>query len=478
MPATPTSPVRLRFAPSPTGYLHIGGVRTALFNWLYARHAAGVFILRIEDTDRERSTPEAIRAILDGLSWCGLDWDEGPYYQTERLDLYRSAVDRLLAAGRAYYCTCTPETLEAERRRALAEGRKPMYPGTCRGRSGRPAGPHAIRFVAPQTGATTVDDLIKGPVSFDNAELDDLVIQRSDGWPTYNFAVVVDDADMRITHVVRGDDHLANTPRQIAIYEALGLPRPRFGHVSMIMGPDRQKLSKRHGATAITEYRDMGYLPEAMDNYLVRLGWSHGDQEIFSLDEMIRLFDWPAVGKSAAVFNPEKLLWVNHQWIKRADPERLARLLVPLLEERGFRVAVGPDLVRIVRSLQERSKTLVEMADFGAFYFRDAVEYDPKAAEKHLTPTVLEPLRELIGRLEAAAAGGFAAPAIERAFEAVIGPRGMKLGALAQPARVAVTGTTISPGIFDTLEALGPERSLARLRAAVRYIERRSGVGA
>ncbi len=471
------SPARLRFAPSPTGYLHIGGVRTALFNWLYARHVGGAFILRIEDTDRERSTPDAIDAILDGMRWCGLDWDEGPYYQTERRDLYAAAVDRLLAAGRAYYCTCTPETLEAYRKQALAAGRRPMYPGTCRGRTSRPAGPHAIRFVAPQTGATTVDDLIKGPVTFENAELDDLVIQRSDGWPTYNFAVVVDDADMRITHVVRGDDHLANTPRQIAIYEALGLSLPRFGHVSMIMGPDKQKLSKRHGATAVTEYREMGYLPEALDNYLVRLGWSHGDQEIFSLDEMVRLFDFAAVGKSAAVFNPEKLLWVNHQWMKQADTSRLAGLLVPHLERRGYQVEIGPWLLRVVESLKERSKTLVEMADFGAFYFKDRIEYDPRAAEKHLAPAVLEPLRELIGALErTAATGRFDARSIEQAFQGVIGPRAMKLGALAQPVRVALTGTTISPGIFEVVETLGPERTLARLRAALAFVERRATV--
>lgn len=470
---TTGSRARLRFAPSPTGYLHIGGVRTALFNWLYARHVGGTFILRIEDTDRERSTPASIEAILDGMRWCGLDWDEGPYFQSERLDLYRAAAGRLLDAGRAYYCTCTPEQLEAERARALAEGRKPMYPGTCRGRTERPSGRHAIRFRMPQTGTTTVDDLIKGPVTFDNAELDDLVIQRTDGFPTYNFAVVVDDADMRITHVVRGDDHLANTPRQIAIYEALGLPLPRFGHVPMILGPDKQRLSKRHGATAITEYRAMGYLPEAMDNYLVRLGWSHGDQEIFSLEEMIRLFDFTAVGKSPAVFNPEKLLWVNHQWMKRSDPERLARLLVPFLEAKGYRVEVGPQLVRIVRSLQERSKTLVEMADFGEFYFKPSVEYDPAAAEKYLTPDVLEPLRELAERL-AAAADRFDAASIEAAFTAVLAPRGAKLGSLAQPVRVAVTGTTVSPGIFEVLEALGPEQSLARIRAAIGHIERRA----
>lgn len=466
---------RLRFAPSPTGYLHIGGVRTALFNWLYARHVGGTFILRIEDTDRERSTPEAIEAILDGMRWCGLDWDEGPYYQTERRDLYTAAVERLLAAGRAYYCTCTPETLGAQRRQALAEGRRPMYPGTCRGRTTRPAGPQAVRFVAPQTGTTIVDDLIKGPVTFDNAELDDLVIQRSDGWPTYNFAVVVDDADMRITHVVRGDDHLANTPRQIAIYEALGLPLPRFGHVSMIMGPDKQKLSKRHGATAVTEYREMGYLPEALDNYLVRLGWSHGDQEIFSLEEMIRLFDFPAVGKSAAVFNPEKLVWVNHQWVKQADGARLARLLVPHLERKGYHVEVDAWLIRVVESLKERSKTLVEMADFGEFYFKDRIEYDPKAAEKQLAPSVLEPLRELtLGLERAAAAGRFDAATVEQVFQGVIGPRGMKLGALAQPARVALTGTTISPGIFEVVATLGAERTLARLREGIAYIERRA----
>ncbi|HEY2989652.1 MAG TPA: glutamate--tRNA ligase, partial [Candidatus Binatia bacterium] len=313
--------IRTRFAPSPTGYLHIGGARTALFNYLFARHHGGQFILRIEDTDRERSTPEAIEAIVEALTWLRLDWDEGPFFQTQRYALYKEKIQELLAAGKAYPCTCAAEVLEAKRQAALKEKRKPMYDGTCRPEEGKipalPQGkPYVIRFRSPQTGTTVVEDLVKGPVVFDNRELDDLIIARSDGSPTYNFCVVVDDIDMRISHIIRGDDHLANTPRQILLYQALGRTPPQFAHVPLILGLDKARLSKRHGATSVTAYRDMGYFPEAVANYLVRLGWSHGDQEIFSRAELIEKFSLDAVGKSAGVFNPEKLLWVNFHYLK------------------------------------------------------------------------------------------------------------------------------------------------------------------
>ncbi|HEY4743631.1 MAG TPA: glutamate--tRNA ligase, partial [Desulfuromonadaceae bacterium] len=330
------SDLRVRFAPSPTGYLHVGGARTALFNWLLARKQEGTFILRIEDTDVERSTQESVDAILQGMEWLGLDWDEGPFYQSDNFPLYREYVHRLLDTGKAYRCYCTAEELEAKRELAMKEGRKPKYDGTCRERTDHPEGaPYVVRFRAPQAGATSFDDLIKGTITFPNEELDDLIIQRSDGTPTYNFCVVIDDASMRITTVIRGDDHVNNTPRQIQLYEALGFPVPCFAHVPMILGSDKTRLSKRHGATSVIAYRDMGFLPEALMNYLVRLGWSHGDDEIFSREEMIRKFDIANVGRSASVFNTEKLLWLNAHYIKSGDPERLAGLVAPFLAERG-----------------------------------------------------------------------------------------------------------------------------------------------
>src|SRR5512137_2732890 len=327
--------MRLRFAPSPTGYLHIGGARTALFNWLLARKTGGTFILRIEDTDVARSTQESVDAILQGMEWLGLDWDEGPFYQSDNFPLYREYVQKLLDEGKAYRCRCTPEELEAKRELAMKEGRKPKYDGTCRSLNIGPDTPSAVRFRAPEDGATCFDDLIKGPISFSNEELDDLIIQRSDGTPTYNFTVVIDDASMTITHVIRGDDHINNTPRQILLYEALGYPVPKFAHVPMILGADKSRLSKRHGATSVIAYRDQGFLPEALVNYLVRLGWSHGDEEIFSREELVEKFTIEAVGKSAGVFNPDKLLWLNHHYIKEGDPARLAALLLPFLAERG-----------------------------------------------------------------------------------------------------------------------------------------------
>ena len=463
--------IRVRFAPSPTGYLHIGGVRTALFNWLFARHAKGVFILRIEDTDRERSTPQAIQAILDGLKWVGLDWDEGPIYQTERLSLYKEQADRLLAEGKAYHCYCTAEELEARRREALARKELPKYDGRCRRRSGAaPAGASpVVRFVSAQEGQTIVHDRIKGDVAFDNAQLDDLVIMRSNGMPTYNFGVVVDDAWMKITHVIRGDDHLNNTPRQILLYQALGYEPPQFGHLSMILGMDKVKLSKRHGATSVLEYQEAGYLPEALVNYLVRLGWSHGDQEVFSLQEMIEQFSLDHVQKSPAAFNPEKLLWLNGQYLKTTDAKLVAGLLVPFLRKRGVlnggTQPASAWLEKLVVALRERSQTLVEMADKAAPFFQESVAMDQEAAKKFLTAAVRPAFTGLVAVLEKVPA--FEHDALEQGFKSVLADTGLSMSKLAQPVRVALTGGTVSPGIFEVMALLGRERTLGRLKKAI-----------
>jgi glutamyl-tRNA synthetase len=459
--------VRTRFAPSPTGFLHIGGARTALFNFLFARHHEGTLVLRIEDTDRERSTPESIAAILDGLGWLGLAWDEGPFFQSARTETYRAEAQALLARGLAYRCWCTSEELETRRHAALAAGRPPAYDRSCRERSAPPAGRDAfvLRFRTPLDGETVVDDRVKGRVVFRNAELDDFVIARTDGSPVYNFCVVVDDIDMRITHIIRGDDHLANTPRQVLLYQAFGATPPVFAHVPLILGLDKARLSKRHGATSVTAYRDMGYLPDAVVSYLARLGWSHGDQELFTMDELVTHFGLEQVGKSAGVFNPEKLLWVNFQRLKATPPEELARLVVPFLERAGLPVpADAAWLARVVGTLRDRAKTLVELAEFCGFYLIDAIEPDPKAAAKHLTTAVAPALADLDARL--AALQAWDETTIEAAFQATIGAHELKLGQLAQPVRVAMTGGTVSPGIYEVLAVLGRERSLARLRRA------------
>ena len=459
--------VRTRFAPSPSGYLHIGGARTALFNYLFARHHGGRFVLRIEDTDAERSTPESIQAILDALAWLHLDWDEGPIHQSARLDLYRARAETLLATGRAYRCWCTAEELDARRRAALAAGRRPAYDRTCRDLAAPPAGRTAsvLRFRTPLEGETVVDDEVKGRVVFQNVDLDDFVIVRSDGAPLFIFCGVVDDAEMAITHIIRGDDHLANTPRQILLYRALGASPPRFAHVPLILGLDRARLSKRHGATSVLAYSDLGYLPDAVVNYLARLGWSHGDQELFTRAELIEHFTLENVGKAAGIFNPEKLEWVNFQYMKAMPPADLAGLVVPFLERAGLPVPADRAwLVRVVETLRERAKTLVELADFCRFYLVDTVELDPKAAAKHLPPEIGPVLDDLIGRL--AALPGWDAGTIEGAFQATLAAHGLALGKLAQPVRVAVTGGTVSPGIYEVLDVLGRERALARLRAA------------
>ena len=377
--------IRTRFAPSPTGYLHIGGARTALFNYLYARHCGGKFVLRIEDTDRKRSTPEAIDAILRSMEWLQLEWDEGPFYQTERMDLYQERLRALLSAGDAYPCVCTAETLDAKRQAALEEKRKPMYDGTCRPAERAavplPEGvPFTIRFRSPESGKTVVDDQVKGRVEFDNAELDDLILARSDGSPTYNFCVVCDDIDMGISHIIRGDDHLSNTPRQMQLYQALGTEPPVFAHVPLILGTDKKRLSKRHGATSVMAYRDMGYFPEALNNYLVRLGWSHGDQEIFDSRELVEMFDIDAVGKSSAVFNPEKLLWLNAHYLKNRPLSRLAEDVGPYLTAKGYSVPEDRAwLERMVETLRERAKSLVELVDMAHYFLTEAVEIDEKA---------------------------------------------------------------------------------------------------
>ncbi|HZH49714.1 MAG TPA: glutamate--tRNA ligase [Nitrospira sp.] len=462
--------VRVRFAPSPTGFLHIGGVRTALFNWLYARQQKGVFILRIEDTDQSRSTDESIQAIVEGMKWVGLDWDEGPYRQTERMDLYRSHAMTLLDRGQAYWCICKADELEARRKEAEAKGLSPRYDGRCRNLGiANPSGEAAMRFKAPQEGQTVVDDLIKGKIVFDNNVLDDLIILRSNGYPTYNFSVVVDDALMHITHVVRGDDHLTNTPRQVPIFQALGFPVPRFGHLPMILGSDKARLSKRHGATSIMAYKDMGYLPDAMVNYLVRLGWSHGDQEVFTRQELIEKFSWKNVQASAAVFNPDKLLWMNAEYIKTSPPGEVAQALVPLLAQGGLKNEVAEVsaqwLTQLVVLVKERAKTLVEMVEWVKPYFGQAVTFEEEAAKKFLTPAIAPVLQKLLSRFEALS--NFSKQTWEESFKSLVEEEGLKMGQLAQPVRVALTGRTASPGLFEAMEVLGRDRTLFRLRQGI-----------
>ena len=464
------SQVRLRFAPSPTGFLHIGGVRTALFNWLFARQQHGTFILRIEDTDKSRSTDESIQAIIEGMKWVGLDWDEGPYRQTERMDLYRSHAMKLFDQGQAYWCVCKADELEARRKEAEAKGLSPRYDGRCRNLGiTNPSEEAALRFKAPMEGQTVVDDLIKGRIVFENNVLDDLIILRSNGYPTYNFSVVVDDALMHITHVVRGDDHLTNTPRQVPIFQALGFPVPLFGHLPMILGSDKSRLSKRHGATSIMAYRDMGYLPDAMVNYLVRLGWSHGDQEVFTRQELIEKFSWKNVQASAAVFNPDKLLWMNAEYIKATQPSQVAQALLPLLQQTDFKDevdAVSKEwLAQLVVLVKERAKTLVEMVDWVRPYFGQDVAFDEEAAKKFLTPTVAPALQKLLARFKALS--GFSKQTWEDSFKKLVEEEGMKMGQLAQPVRVALTGRTASPGLFEVMEILGRDRTLFRLRRGI-----------
>lgn len=462
--------IRTRFAPSPTGYLHIGGARTALFNWLYVRHNQGVFVLRIEDTDQARSTDESTKAILDAMTWLGLTWDEGPFFQAQRVGLHREMIQKLLDEKKAYYCTCTSDMLEEKRKKALAEGRKPKYDGTCRDKNLSKTTNSVVRFRGDQTGVTVVKDLIKGNISFNNEELDDLIIERGDGYPTYNFAVVIDDALMNITHVIRGDDHVNNTPRQILLYKALGFAVPQFAHVPMILGADKARLSKRHGATSVMAYKDMGYLPEALVNYLVRLGWSAGDQEIFSMRELVDLFSLESVGKSPAIFNPEKLIWLNAHYIKEAKTDRLAKEMEPLWPD-AVKNADAEFTKKIIVDLQPRSKTLLEMASFADFYFADIIDYENEAGQKFLTPDIVEFLKAVAAEIPQI--DDFTKARLEAFLRDFTEKRNIKFKVIAQPLRVALTGKTVSPGIDEVMVTLGKERVTKRIRAAISYIENR-----
>jgi len=455
-----------RFAPSPTGMLHIGGVRTALFSWLYARRYGGRFILRVEDTDRERSTDEAVRVILEGMRWLGLNEDEGPFYQTQRYDRYRAVIAQLLEQGLAYRCYCSKEELDAMREGQMARKEKPRYDGRWRDSTATPpAGvTPVIRFKNPTSGEVVVDDLVHGRTVFSNEELDDLIIQRSDGNPTYNFCVVVDDFDMGVTHVIRGDDHLNNTPRQINMLKALGATPPAYAHVPMILGADGAKLSKRHGAVSVLEYQKEGFLPDALLNYLVRLGWSHGDQEVFTREEMIAAFDIAHVGKAASAFNPDKLLWLNQQHIMKAPRATLVAALREQLAMLDITTADDALCGGVVEALRERAKTMKEMAASSLFFFREPV-MDEKAVAKHLTPEAKAVLGEL--RAAFAAVGEWTAPALHGALQAFAEARGLGLGKVAQPLRVAITGGTVSPPIDATLAVLGRERVLQRLDRAL-----------
>ena len=467
--------VRVRFAPSPTGELHVGGARTALFNWLFARKHKGVFILRFEDTDVERNRPELIEPILESLRWLGLLWDEGPYFQSQRFSIYREWADRLLKEGKAYKCYCTPEELEQKRQRALAAKQKPRYEGRCRHltaqeehnfiREGRQP---ALRLKIPESGIITVTDAIRGQVEFDLAELDDFILLRSDGRPTYNFAVVVDDITMGITHVIRADEHLNNTPKQILIYQAFGVAAPVFAHVPMVLAKDRSKLSKRHGATAVFEFRDRGVLPEALVNYLARLGWSHGDQEIFSREELIENFSLSAVHPSAAIFDEEKLFWLNQHYIKTSDPKHLGELVRPFLVKLGVlseaeaQAVPTEKLVQMVMLFRERAKILVELAEPARYLLTDNFSYDPEAVQKFLTPEKISVLEGLAGAL--ASVEPFTASELERVTRAYLDSQGKALKEIAQPCRVVLTGRTTGAGLFETMELLGRERVLRRLR--------------
>jgi len=458
-----------RFPPSPTGYLHVGGARTALFNWLYARQTGGRFVLRIEDTDTKRSTQASTDAIFEALEWLALDWDDGPYFQSQRFEIYREFIERLVDSGHAYYCTCSAERLETMRRDAMAAGGKPKYDGTCRDKGLEKTADAVVRFRAPLAGATVVADVVKGNIVFQNDELDDFIIARSDGTPTYNFVVVVDDITMGINTIIRGDDHVMNTPKQILLYRALDSCLPVFAHVPMVLGPDRTRLSKRHGAMSVTAYRDMGYLPDAFINYLARLGWSYGNQEFFSRTELIEKFSLENIGRSAGIFDLEKLLALNAAHIQAARPQDLVTPLKPFFKPYGFDIVKGPFIESAIRTLQPRSKTLADMARDALFYLQDTVEFEAAAARKFLKAEAREPLELLMAELKKLPE--FTEAGLEDAFKAVMEKTGLKLGKIAQPVRVALTGRTASPGIFEITEIIGKDRVLLRLQAAVDYIK-------
>lgn len=464
--------LRTRFAPSPTGFLHVGGARTALFCYLEARHSGGTFVLRIEDTDRERSTEASVQAILDGMQWLGLEWDEGPIYQTQRFDRYAEVIKEMLADGRAYHCYCSRERLDKLREDAMAAGLKPRYDGHCRNLQQAPEGIEpVVRFRNPDDGEVSFDDRVRGTISISNSELDDLVIARPDGTPTYNFTVVVDDMDMSITDVIRGDDHINNTPRQINIYRALGAEPPRFAHVPMILGDDGARLSKRHGAVGVMQYRDDGYLPEALLNYLVRLGWSHGDQEVFSLDEMVELFSIDDVNRKASAFNTSKLDWLNEHYMKSLPPERVAQELAWHFEDQGIDAAEGPSLEDLVTVQADRVSTLKQMAEQSRVFYQPLEQFDADAAKKHLRPVAQAPLQALVERLESL--DDWQPEALDGAIRSLAEEMELGMGKIAQPLRVALTGTAVSPSIDKTLWLVGKQRSLERIGMALAFIAAR-----
>ncbi|TCO66825.1 glutamate--tRNA ligase [Caldanaerobacter subterraneus] len=474
------SEVRVRFAPSPTGSLHIGGARTALFNWLFARHHGGKFILRVDDTDLERSTEESMRGILEGLQWLGIDWDEGPIYQSQRLDEYRKFANKLLEEGKAYYCFCTKEELEEMRKQAEREGRPFMYTGKCRNltkeqienylKEGRKP---VIRLKTPREGKTVVHDIIRGDVEFDNSTIDDFIIMKSDGMPTYNFATVVDDYQMGITHIIRAEEHLSNTPKQILIYEALGVPLPQFAHVSMVLAPDRTKLSKRHGATSVQEFRDQGYLPEAIVNYITLLGWAPLDgEEIFDVRKSIREFSLERVSKNPAVYDVQKLTWINGHYIKSYDLDKLTQAIIPFLQKKGL---IGENydyeyIKKIVSVVREREKTLVDIADAMTYYFKEVESYEEKGVQKYFTKEgvvdILKKAAETLKNLEP-----FNKFTAEEAYRKLVEELGISSSALFHPTRLAISGRTFGPGLFDIMEFLGKEKTVARIERAIKFIE-------
>lgn len=465
--------IRTRFAPSPTGYLHIGGVRTALYSWLHAKKLGGEFTLRIEDTDLERSTEESVNAILEGMSWLGLDYDQGPIYQTHRFERYKEVIQDLFKKNLAYYCYATPEELDVMREAQKAAGEKPRYDGRYRDFKGEPpAGINpVIRFKNPIDGVVVIDDLVKGQVTVANKELDDLVLARSDGTPTYNLTVVVDDWDMGMTQVIRGDDHLNNTPRQINLYKAIGAEVPQFAHIPMVLGEDGSRLSKRHGAVSVLQYKEEGFLPEALLNYLVRLGWSHGDQEIFTMDEMVEYFDLHNVNSSPSTFDHAKLTWVNEQHIKVASPEHLARYVAPFIAQLGCDLSQGPELVDVTHLLRDRAKTLVEMAASAVYFYEDFEVFEAGAAKKHLRPVAEEALRTLLEKLENLTE--WTAEAIHAEIDATAEALEVGMGKIGMPLRVAVTGGGQSPAIDATAALIGKPRCIARINLALDYIEAR-----
>lgn len=460
--------VRTRFAPSPTGSLHVGGARTAIFNWLFARHAGGQFVLRIEDTDRTRSTEESISEITDAMQWLGLDWDEGPFRQSDRLEIYQKMANQLLESGHAYKCYVTPEELEEKRKEAQSKGDVLRYKREWAKLNEGPDTPYVIRLQTPDEGTIEVQDKLRGTVTFDATEVDDFVILKRDGFPTYNFAVVVDDATMNITHVIRGDDHLINTPRQVLIYNALDYEIPELAHVSMILGSDNKRLSKRHGATSVVAYKDRGYLPEAIINFLSRLGWSFGDQEIFTKTELIEKFTLDHVGKSAAVFNEEKLEWLNSWYIKNDPPEKIADLVLPLLKEKGLEVEIDNKLIKIIVELSQRAKTLLDIADSIDYFYAENIEFQEKAKTKFLKPAIKPVLEDIKNKLSSLS--NFNMDEMHKVFDEVMEESELKLGKIAQPVRVALTGGTVSPGIFEVMDILGKEEVLKRLNAAIAII--------